>query len=198
METDFLGQQYGPGDKILYSRGYGNSGSQIVLAEVVKVNPTTVTAKILKSSRGPGAGTTLTDSRTGKAIRYSKLHVKTPTHYKHKQTGKIIDSDEMYTRNPNFMRNPGATPYMHNRQDYDYVAETYWEYVTREPATVCFYIKDNIVKLPEGVTWPLDATQETATVNADISQGTSFPAKRDSTATTTLMDVIFNARPVGR
>lgn len=147
-ETDWLGNTYKPGDKILYSQSYGASGSQIVLAEVVTINKNTVTAKVLKGSRsGDYHGSTHIDSRTGRRVGHSDLHIKKKAHYKHKTTGEEITSRELYARNPDYMRVPGVLPYKHNSHDYQYVPDQYWDYVVEGPYVKTFYIKDNITKL---------------------------------------------------
>jgi len=150
MATDWLGNEYGPGDKILYSKAYGSSGSQLVLAEVVKINKTTVTAKVLEGSRsGKSSAYTHIDSRTGKRIGYSDLHVKKKAHYAHKATGEEITSRELYERKQYYTRN--ESPYIRDPNQYQYVPDQYWEYVTKGPYNTTFHITDNVTRMPDGI-----------------------------------------------
>lgn len=148
---DFLGQEYGPGDWVLYSKGYGNSGSQMILAEVIEVKPTTVVAKVIQGSRsGKYNSWTHIDVRTGRRIGWSDKHIKKPAHYRHKETGEEITSSQLYERTPAFSGSPwnaSSNPYVRNHSDYEYVPVTYWDYVVRGPYRDTLYIKDNIVKV---------------------------------------------------
>lgn len=94
---DWLGQEYGPGDKVLYAALNGRSATMI-LAEVVSLNESgTVTVQPLGSARWKQHGTRswYEDDRTGKHIQIwndDSEHVKTPGYYRDRETGEKIVS----------------------------------------------------------------------------------------------------------
>lgn len=151
---DWLGQEISIGDWILYAKSYGcNHGCQMVLAEIVKVNASTVVASIIKQSRSGGRRPMmLTDVRTGKEVRGygNSLHVKKPAHYAHKETGEELSYQQMYSYN-----DP-------RRKDYKYVPDQYWDYVQPRPATTTFQITDNILKVNKEDYANLAGNKETA------------------------------------
>lgn len=148
--TDWLGNEYGPGDWVLYCRTYG-SGSQQLLAEVVSVNSTSVTAKVLRASRSGKDDYRyydLIDSRTGKAVRGGRLHIKKPAHYVHKVTGEELSSSDLHERNPAYTGYGSKEPYyLHDHRDYKHIPVTYWEYVVKGVLHTTFLIKSNITKI---------------------------------------------------
>lgn len=147
MAIDWLGQEYGPGDLVLYSRKY-STGSEMVLAEVKEVKATTVIARILQGSRsGKRDSVTKRDLRTGKAIYYSELHEKDPAHYIHKETGERLEIGELYKRNPAYGINDTTPYYLHAASDYTHVPVTYWDYVADGPHYTVFPVTENVTKV---------------------------------------------------
>jgi hypothetical protein len=66
---DWLGNEYGVGDKIIYAASHGNHGRSMVIAEVLKFNPTTITVRPLHDSRrGRRIFNGHVDTRTGKPV----------------------------------------------------------------------------------------------------------------------------------
>ena len=66
---DWLGNEFGVGDLIIYAVSHGSHGHSMVVAELLKFNPTTVTVQPLHDSRrGRRTSTGHVDTRTGKSI----------------------------------------------------------------------------------------------------------------------------------
>jgi hypothetical protein len=150
MATDFLGQEYGPGDWVIGTKGYGCSSVRQILAEVVSVNDTTVVGKVLRGSRSKYEPKMMVDVRTGRQVYGGKIHIKKPAYYTLKSTGREITSQERYIKNPAFLGysiTPNVPYYLHKPEDVEYHPDEYWEYVQQRPANVVFYVKDNVVKV---------------------------------------------------
>lgn len=154
MAKDFLGQEYGVGDWVIGTKGYGCASVRQVLAEVVRINDTTVVGKVIRGSRSKYEPKINVDVRTGKQVWGGKIHIKTPAHYRLKSTGEVLTSQQRYLKNPAFQGysiTPNVPYYLHKPEDVEYVPDQYWEYVQERPANVVFYIKDNIVKVSKDI-----------------------------------------------
>lgn len=160
---DWLGNDYGPGDRILYAAAAGRSIT-MVLAEVVSINEliydeeryqfvridtapgatiaesterkTSVTVQPLKSSRWEqhGGHTRYIDTRTGKGIDpFLDKHVAGGGYRINKLTGKRMAIDDYSTMN------------------YDWVTTEFKDYVKEiheGPKPVTLTVTDNIVRMP--------------------------------------------------
>jgi hypothetical protein len=170
---DFLGNEYGVGDKVLYAAMSGRSVT-MVLAEVVRIfeapkygqayekvdelgpddKEIHVSVQPLSSSRWKQhyGRTRYIDSRTGKGIDpfSGKGKHMTGDYYEHRETGKRVyrsDADQ-HPEFPRFYGYEWGTP---EKQvpGYRFVKQEFKNYVNRiedGPKPVTLYITDNIVK----------------------------------------------------
>lgn len=77
---DWLGQEYGVGDLVIYPAAHGNHGANMRMARVVRFNENTVTVQPLKSARyGDMKSCCHVDTRTWRRIDpYSNSNWKNP------------------------------------------------------------------------------------------------------------------------
>lgn len=162
---DFLGNEYGPGDVIVYAAMSGRSVT-MVKATVVSINDGgTVTVRPVESSRWRhySGRTRYIDKRTGKGIdpfAESHKHYAKPPHYRHEETGEEISVEDYSARRPKL---PGAYRWGYNAQDLELLAKyhkwrrvsgtwhDYVEAVQAGPRPVTLQVTENIVKIPDGV-----------------------------------------------
>jgi hypothetical protein len=141
--TDWLGNEYGVGDYVVYGAGSGRS-INMVFAKVVEFKESgNVTLEPLKSSRWEQhAGSSFyIDERTGKRIDpwRAKQHVKSGGHYKHNVTGESITVDDYHNLDWRTKE----------RENYTYFSTVFHDYVkwTKAPTKkVTLTVIQNITK----------------------------------------------------
>lgn len=146
---DWLGYEYGPGDKVLYAALNGRSAT-MVLAEVVSINDTgTVTVQPLNSARWKqhDIPSWYEDERTGKRINIwgqDGEHIKTAGHYVHK------DTREKLTYNHGCYHTPSGQCVDYGDREYVQRVLQPWvkECSADKPKKVTLRITQNITKLP--------------------------------------------------
>lgn len=141
METDWLGQEYGVGDYVLYSRSSGYA-AQMFLAKVIRINEHNVIAEPVKSSRfSTGGVTRYYDSRTRKNIeRTADKHIERDSGYIQQNTGKYFSFSEKRAWDKEHKLN-----YWEDG-DFKYTYTIYKDYVTQGPTYTVLQIKENITK----------------------------------------------------
>lgn len=139
MATDFLGNEYGIGDTIVYAAMSGRSVN-MVLAEIVSFNESgTTTVQPLEGARWKqhSSRTRYIDSRSGKGIDpWFDKHIEVQRHYIHNTTGERID--DLYEIDWRLRGEYRTVPVVYK----DYVTQ-----VTSGPKPVTLQITKNIVKV---------------------------------------------------
>lgn len=159
---DFLGNEFGPGDLVVYPKSSGRSVA-LVKGTVLKFNPSgSVQIQPETESWGGGrerSGTTrYVDTRTGKT--FDPYHDKNVVHmerdrgYLHKETGEFVSNDEMDRERQRiigsfdhrYSRVAQEAVYEYTRQ-YTYVLPVWKDYVKTETTvkSVTITRTDNIV-----------------------------------------------------
>lgn len=133
-KKDFLGQEYGVGDTIVYA-GTRDRSVQMVLAKVVKFNESgsVQVQPVQKDSRWKQhhGSSKWIDSRTGKKIDpYADEHVLEPSKRRHRVTGALLSSEEFHR----LAYHPHRDVRMIHAEQSD------WEYVP-------YVFKDHVVKI---------------------------------------------------
>jgi hypothetical protein len=137
---DFLDQEFGPGDTIVYPAASGRS-INMVAATVISINEKgTVRVQPFEGARWKRSSRIrYIDTRTGKGIDpWLDEHIKQPPHRRHKMTGLKLTWEEWH-----------RLPFL-QQQDFEYVRVTLKDYVGTVddgPAPVNLKVTKNIVKV---------------------------------------------------
>lgn len=131
-KTDWLGQEYGPDDLVLYAAMSGRS-CNMVLGRVVRFGPRSVTVAPVKGARRQHGGRTrYIDTRTGKGIdpwAASRKHIKRESGRENTETGEFISYDDLHAL---------SLPWREEEARYPRAPDGPWKYV---PAVFHDYVK---------------------------------------------------------
>jgi hypothetical protein len=146
-KTDFLGNEYGPGDFVIYAQSSGRcinmvKGQVVEILESGSVKVLPIAGSRWTSHRGK---TYMVDNRTGKRIdpwRSNGKHIKENPYYVYKDTGERVTQESERLRD-----RPSRT------YERDYIPTKFHDYVearTDPVKPVTISVTENIVKFADG------------------------------------------------